>query len=79
MEAIMQRSFSAIDRLLMGADRSLKTLVRGSATAQRRTPSGDYRDNSEGREEQARRHRLRRRRPVAAVRSARGRSCAPRA
>lgn len=52
----MQRSFSAIDRLLMGADRSLKTLVRGSATAQRRNPSGDYRDNSEGREEQARRH-----------------------
>lgn len=51
----MQRSFSAIDRLLMGADRSLKTLVRGSATAQRRNPAGDHRDDNNS-QSQARRH-----------------------
>ena len=41
----MTRSFSALDRLLIGADRSLKTLVRGSATPQRENPASGRRDS----------------------------------
>lgn len=41
----MTRSFSALDRLLIGADRSLKTLVRGSATPQRENPACGRRDS----------------------------------
>lgn len=40
----MSRTFSALDRLLIGADRSLKTLIRGSATAQRENPASGHRD-----------------------------------
>ncbi|MDX1506402.1 MAG: 2-polyprenyl-3-methyl-6-methoxy-1,4-benzoquinone monooxygenase [Spongiibacter sp.] len=43
----MNRVMSPLDRLLIGADRGLKTLVRGSATAQRPNPaSGMARDDS---------------------------------
>ena len=43
----MNRVMSPLDRLLIGADRGLKTLVRGSATAQRPNPaSGLARDDS---------------------------------
>lgn len=52
----MQRRFSALDRLLMGADRSLKTLVRGSATAQRRNPSSQLPQGKPLHGEAARRH-----------------------
>ncbi len=42
----MSRTFSPLDRLLIGADRSLKTLVRGSATAQRDNPGSDRNDGT---------------------------------
>lgn len=35
----MNKDYSPLDRLLIGADRSLKTLIRGSATAQRKNPA----------------------------------------
>ncbi len=35
----MTRQLSQLDRLLMGADRSLKTLARGSSSAQRQNPA----------------------------------------
>ena len=41
----MTRSFSALDRLMIGADRSLKTLVRGSATPQRENPASGRHDS----------------------------------
>ena len=41
----MTKTFSALDRLLIGADRSLKTLVRGSATPQRETPASGHSDS----------------------------------
>lgn len=42
----MSRTFSPLDRLLIGADRSLKTLVRGSATAQRDNPASGCNDGT---------------------------------
>ncbi|GAB3381720.1 2-polyprenyl-3-methyl-6-methoxy-1,4-benzoquinone monooxygenase [Spongiibacter taiwanensis] len=36
----MSRQFSFLDQALIGADRSLKTLIKGSARAARATPSG---------------------------------------
>lgn len=43
----MNRAMNPIDRLLIGADRGLKTLVRGSATAQRPNPAASVEsDNS---------------------------------
>jgi ubiquinone biosynthesis monooxygenase Coq7 len=35
----MTREYTLLDRALMGADRSLKTLVKGSSTAQRHNPA----------------------------------------
>ncbi|CAA0097202.1 2-polyprenyl-3-methyl-6-methoxy-1,4-benzoquinone monooxygenase [Zhongshania aliphaticivorans] len=35
----MTREYTLLDRALMGADRSLKTLVKGSSTAQRHSPA----------------------------------------
>ena len=37
----MARAYSLLDRALMGADRGLKTLTRGSSTASRLRPTGD--------------------------------------
>ncbi|MFT4920577.1 MAG: ubiquinone biosynthesis monooxygenase Coq7 [Zhongshania aliphaticivorans] len=50
----MTREYSLLDRAIMSADRSLKTLVRGSATAKRSNPSHAL-NTSQG-EEQQRRH-----------------------
>ncbi len=50
----MSRTFSALDQLLVGADRSLKTLIRGSATAQRSNPATDCKERLDSDEQ--RRH-----------------------
>ncbi len=51
---IMTRQYSLLDRAVMSADRSLKTLVKGSASAKRSNPSQAL--NTDNGEDQQRRH-----------------------
>ncbi|WP_339673841.1 2-polyprenyl-3-methyl-6-methoxy-1,4-benzoquinone monooxygenase [uncultured Zhongshania sp.] len=50
----MTREYTLLDRALMGADRSLKTLVKGSSTAQRHNPASSV--NNAPSADQQRRH-----------------------
>jgi 3-demethoxyubiquinol 3-hydroxylase len=50
----MTRQYTLLDRALMGADRSLKTLVKGSSTAQRLSPATSF--SSSPNADQQRRH-----------------------
>lgn len=51
----MTRQYTLLDRALMGADRSLKTLIKGSSTAQRNNPA-QHISNSTNSADQQRRH-----------------------
>ncbi|GAA4098996.1 2-polyprenyl-3-methyl-6-methoxy-1,4-benzoquinone monooxygenase [Zhongshania borealis] len=50
----MTREYSLLDRAVMSADRSLKTLLKGSATAKRSNPSNKFNDRHDA--DQQRRH-----------------------
>jgi|TARA_R110001583_G_scaffold59875_4_gene178125 ubiquinone biosynthesis monooxygenase Coq7 len=50
----MTREYSLLDRAVMSADRSLKTLLKGSATAKRSNPSHKFNDGHDA--DQQRRH-----------------------
>ena len=50
----MNRDYSFLDRALMGADRSLKTLMTGSAASRRKSPASELSETL--RDAQARRH-----------------------